>query len=919
MKSRKPNVFYAVAALIGVCLPSLADVPTPPTPPQIPTGSYCSEIASEAQGYMNTFNGSIGTPPTAPVLHAAQLQQADSNTGPAVYTGLAGSLIQAQELQAMGFQAIKITVGFPILYEPFWGSTTAMQPYLTFYQDLVTGIHAMGMKVIIENTVLLSSGSEAGWTNVGPFYNTLNWTEYEAARATMAATIAQDINPDYLILAEEPDTEAANTGQSNMNNPVDAAALILGEITSVRLVNPTITLGAGFGTWLGAFPPDGLLEYVLDYVALPLDYIDYHVYPILTWEGASFLNNALLIAQQAQLAGKPVAVSESWLWKIENGEYNVLPSDFFRQRDPFSFWATLDENFGQTMQNLANYTQANYTPMLYLSAQGSDYFFEYETYGGTSANGGAANCTCTTDSCVAGTVLDNANYDAINADQVADFTVVAYSYNARLVSPPDTTPPSAPTALVGTAGYNTATLSWSPSTDNVGVAGYNVLRCAPNPPSQPCTGVWIANSVQLSYVDTTVSEGTQYNYTIQAFDMANNNSGLSNTLSLTTASNAPTNAPTGVAATASSPSEIKVTWKAPASGSPAQYEVWSGSSASNLVQVATTPGTSTQFTNTPLSPSTTYYYGVIAVENKIPSSLSNITSATTLPLPNAPTAVIATASSATKISLTWTEVAAPGGLGISDYQVYQGTTDGDFTKIATTKTTSYSNTSLEPGTTYYYQIIAVDTSFNDSVPSLPVSGTTYPLPPAPANVAASASAATKFKVSWTWSPATGGLGAGHFTIYCGTAPTGQPKIGQASATATSFSYTSATPDTKYYCYVVATDTANDNSPNSANATVTTPPDPNAPVNVVATADSATKVVVTWTENLPMGGLPISSYKIYRSTSLPVTTADYVAQRTTPSYTDTTVTGGVTYYYAISAIDSGSDASALSSPGSVTTP
>jgi fibronectin type 3 domain-containing protein len=873
---------------------------------------------------MDTFNASIGTSPEASFLHAAQLQQADSNTGPAVYNGLAGSLIQAQELQAMGFQAVKISIGFPLLYEGYWGSQSAMQPYLTFYEELVADIQAMGMKVIVENTILLTNQPEAGsWNNppLTAYYAGLSWPEYMAGRATMAATIAQDIKPDYLVLAEEPDTEAAATGQSNLNNPVDAAAMIAGEIVSVRLVNLTIPLGAGFGTWLGAFPPDGLLEYVLDYVALPLDYIDYHMYPILTWEGTSYLSNALLIAQQAQLAGKPVAVSESWLWKTENSEYNVQPPDFYRTRDPFSFWATLDENFGITMQNLANYTQANYTPILYLSAQGTDYFFQYETYGGTVANGGAANCTCTTDSCTESIILDNANSDASNADQIADFTVTAYSYNARLVSPPDTEPPSAPTALVGTAGYGTASLSWTASSDNVGVAGYNVLRCAPNPPTQPCTGVWIANTAWTTYVDYgPLNISTQYNYQVQAFDMANNNSALSNTLSLTTAGSLPPNSPTGLIATAATPTEIKLTWVPPTTGTVSQYQVWSGASKNDLTQIATTPGTSAKFTNMPLNPATTYYYGVIAVESKLPSSMSPIASATTLPLPNSPTSVTATPTSASKITLAWTENVPPLGLAVSNYKVYASTTNGDFPTSTTTKGTSYSSTSLEPGTTYYFEIVAVDSAGDDSVASTPVSATTLPLPPAPTNVAAAATAATKVQVTWNWSPAPGGAAAAHFTVYCGTAPTGQPKAGTASSpTATSFTWTGATASTKYYCYVVATDTDNDNSPDSANATAITPPMPNAPTNVSATASSATKVVVTWSETVPPGGLPISSYKIYRSTSLPVTTADFVATRTTASYTDTTVVGSTTYYYAISAIDSGQDASTLSAPGSVTTP
>ncbi|MEH0931351.1 cellulose binding domain-containing protein [Micromonospora sp. CPCC 205558] len=42
---------------------------------------------------------------------------------------------------------------------------------------------------------------------------------------------------------------------------------------------------------------------------------------------------------------------------------------------------------------------------------------------------------------------------------------------------PDTTPPSAPQSLtIGDVTASTATLSWSPSTDNVGVLGYNVYR-----------------------------------------------------------------------------------------------------------------------------------------------------------------------------------------------------------------------------------------------------------------------------------------------------------------------------------------------------------------------------------------------------------------------------------------------------------
>jgi len=626
----KSYIFITLAVLIRGCVPASANVPPPPKSPAVPAG-YCSTIYSELQNYLKTFNASIGTPAQYPMLRVAQLQQADANTGPAVINGLSGSLTQAQELQAMGFQGVKLAIGFPMLYEPFWGSQAALQPYLDFYEQLVSGLHAMGLKVVVENTILQGDNPQTGWTNLGPFFQSLNWLEYIAARATMAATIAQYLKPDYLVLAEEPDTEAANSGQTNLSNPVDAAAMITSEITSVRLVNLTLPLGAGFGTWLGQYPPVGLLDYLAAYVVLPLDYIDYHVYPINTENNVSLLNNALVIAQQAGLAGKPVAVSEAWLWKMENAEYAVNSPNLFSARNPFSFWAPLDSYFDQTMQNLANYTQANYTPLLYLTVQGVDGFFAYQTYGGTSANGGAANCTCTTDSCSQSIILNNANLDAINADKLAEFTTTAFNYNKMLVNPPDTLAPSAPAALTGTAGYTSATISWTGSGDNVGVAGYNVYRCSPVPPSKTCTGVWIANATTTSYYDASLSQNTQYIYQVQAFDMANNVSAKSNALTLTTYRNSPPASPTGVTATPVSSREIQVTWKAPAGGGISQYQVYAGTSTSHLTLAVTTPGSVTQWKDQPLQPSTTYYFGVVAIAQGLSSPMSAIASATTPP------------------------------------------------------------------------------------------------------------------------------------------------------------------------------------------------------------------------------------------------------------------------------------------------
>jgi hypothetical protein len=417
-------------AILLIDSPCRANVPAPATPPSPPAG-YCSTIYTELDGYLNTFNKTLGTPASYPTLQLSQLQMADSNSGP-VISGpnyLNSVMVQVQQLKAMGFKGIKVEVGFPVLYEPFFGSEAALQPYLNFYQDLAQNLKSMDMKLLVENNVLLSTGDEVGWTNLAAYYASLNWDQFIAGRATMAGTIAKYMDPDYLMLSEEPDTEAANTGQTNLNNPVDAAAMIAGEITSVRLLSLTMPLGAGFGTWMAPSGLSSLTAYLTAYVALPLNYIDMHIYPINTEynDQSNFLDNALTIANGAAVAGKQVAISESWMWKMENSEFNVDSPNEFRSRDPFSFWSPLDSYFIQTMQKLAKYTK-----MLYLTSQGNNEFLAYQTYGGTEANGGEATCTCTTGTCSEGDITSEENSLAANAGTMSEYTTTGFSYNSLL-------------------------------------------------------------------------------------------------------------------------------------------------------------------------------------------------------------------------------------------------------------------------------------------------------------------------------------------------------------------------------------------------------------------------------------------------------------------------------------------------------
>lgn len=134
------------------------------------------------------------------------------------------------------------------------------------------------------------------------------------------------------------------------------------------------------------------------------------------------------------------------------------------------------------------------------------------------------------------------------------YTVAAYdaagnvsgqSAAATVTTPaaPDTTPPSAPTGLSAT-GYSPSqvNLSWSPSTDNVSVAGYRVFR----------NGTQVGAPGTTLYQDTGLTPSTTYSYTVAAVDGAGNVSAQSAAVNGTTQAAPADTGPPTVALTAPS-------------------------------------------------------------------------------------------------------------------------------------------------------------------------------------------------------------------------------------------------------------------------------------------------------------------------------------------------------------------------------
>jgi len=676
----------------------------PPVPPvyQDLYNTLNSDLSDFNTALKGLWNGS-----KYPVLYTGELTNANSNNGPQLLSGMRSVQNDLTMLKALGVQAVAVEVSFPMLYEPFFSSQTDYQQYVSFYAQVAAAVRAEGFKLIVESQSMMPSGLGSGWgPQVAAFYPTLNWTQYQAARAQAAQVVAQTMQPDYYVLQEEPDTEATQSGQTNVNTVSGSISMLDQTASSVLQARvPNMKIGAGVGSWLTGF--QGFIAGFTDQqcsstqpcVTVPLDFIDMHIFPINELgppTNDNFWQNALTIVSMAQAAGKPVTLSQTWLRKVRNSEWGVLSGDTQESREAFSFWEPEDTAFLQTIVNLANYSK-----MIFMNPFDTQELSAYLTYSISLSN------------LLPSQLFSQEVSQSALVMQQGSYSSTGISYYQSIVSPPDTIPPSTPTNPTAIAVSPSAVnVSWGASTDNVGVAGYYVWR----------NGVPLTTTELTQFQDTGLSGYTTYTYQIEAYDLAFNVSQPA-VVAVKTPNSAPPNPPTKLAGTAVSTQQIDLTWSASAgSVIPTSYLVFRGNSPTSMSQIQQLTGTATSFDNYSLTPQTTYYYGVEAVAGGLSSGMSNVIAVTTLALPSAPSKLTATATSATQVKLTWS--ASTGGLPIAGYQIYRGTSPSGLSQVSATKNTSFTDNTVNSRTTYYYGVQAIDTLGNLSPMSAIVPVTT---------------------------------------------------------------------------------------------------------------------------------------------------------------------------------------------------
>jgi len=345
--------------------------------------------------------------------------------------------------------------------------------------------------------------------------------------------------------------------------------------------------------------------------------------------------------------------------------------------------------------------------------------------------------------------------------------------------------------------------------------------------------------------------------------------------------------PSNLTATAASSSQINLSWKDNSNdeqGFKIERKTGAGGAYS---QIATVPANTTTYSNAGLSSSTTYYYRVSGYSGTSNSNYSNEAGATTRgTAPSAPTGLTASPGNAS-VTLSWAASA-----GATSYNVKRSTASGGpHVTIATgVTTTSYTNTGLANGTTYYYVVSAVNAN-GEGANSAEASATPLAPPAAPNGLTATASG-TQISLAWVAS-----ANATSYNVKRATTAGGPYASIATGVTTTGYTDGGLASGTTYY-YVVSAVGGSGEGANSAEASATTAPA--APTGLTATAGNA-QVSLAWSASAGA-----SSYKVFRATSPGSYSSPLVSSITTTSYTDSTAVNGTTYYYVVRAANAAGD-------------
>ena len=489
------------------------------------------------------------------------------------------------------------------------------------------------------------------------------------------------------------------------------------------------------------------------------------------------------------------------------------------------------------------------------------------------------------------TAANGFNWWNINYDTGADGWSVE-DYLVKVTA--DTTAPSTPTGLTATAiSSSQINLSWTASTDNVGVTGYQIYR----------GGAQLERVHRHIYSNTGLTASTAYSYYVSAYDAAGNFSGNSNTANATTQAGTPV--PT--ATLAANPTSIT-------SGQSSTL-TWSSTNATCCTGTGFTASGTSGSTNVSPTVTTTYSITCTGAGGTSPAASATVTVTAGTPdiivssitaSPANPTAGQAVTFSA--VVRNQGTAATPAGTILGILFSVDGTSvswsDTNTASLAAGASVTLTANGGPSGATWSatagtHTILAnADdvnriTESNESNNTLSTSLTVTASPPPTATLSANpTSVAYNGSATLTWNSTNA------------TSCTASGGWSGAKATSGTQTLTSLTSTATYT--ITCTGAGGTSPAASATVTVGPPPDttpPSTPANLSASVISSSQINLSWTASTDNVG--VTGYKIFRD-------GVQVGTSATNSFSNTGLAASTVYSYTVSAYDAAGNNSAQSS-------
>lgn len=431
----------------------------------------------------------------------------------------------------------------------------------------------------------------------------------------------------------------------------------------------------------------------------------------------------------------------------------------------------------------------------------------------------------------------------------------------------DIIPPSAPTDVnVSDITATGAKITWTASTDNIEVAGYNLYYQGED---QELTLINTAGVIEeTEYTLTGLTPETTYQIVVEAVDEAGNIARARAVEVVTLEDTEAPDAPTNVEASEITETSAKITWTASTDNvEVAGYNIYVDEAKINESLV-----TVTEYTLTDLKAGTEYKVVVEAVDTSSNTQSSEAVTVKTVDTtkPSSPSEVAVGKITHNSAEVTWQE--STDNVGVTGYNIYLNN------KLVNTSPVTELRcelTALEAETEYQVKVEALDEAGNTSV-SDPISFTTKTAPDneaptAPGGVAVSSITDNSAVVSWTAS--TDNVGVAGYNIYLN-----DNKINALPVTELQFQLTGLAAETEYQVRIEAVDGAGNTSSSGSISFATEALQtsdneaPTVPSGVAVSGITESTAVVSWTESTDNVG--VAGYNIYlndnKVNALPIT-------------------------------------------------